>query len=186
LFHQLPDDVFEEVTQHRNEYAPDIRWALGEPDIPSKFVRIPVGDISDKEWSKTMEEKEMERMRRIKAHKAAFVAPPRPSDELDEQIEETKYTLKKRKDILDEFVALSKKIRKYTSPGMRGAGSDEPIVRDAKMEVAIVENELAGLLTRLELSNKRWTDLAWLDAMQADAAKRPSFLTIAPVPRPSA
>jgi len=69
---------------------------------------------------------------------------------------------------------------------MRGAGSDEPIVRDAKMEVAIVENELAGLLTRLELSNKRWTDLAWLDAMQADAAKRPSFLTIAPVPRPSA
>jgi chromosome segregation ATPase len=132
-------------------------------------------------------EKEKQRLGFIKEHKKAFVAPPRPFDELDEQIEETKYKLKKLKEELEELAGSSKKTKKYMPPGMRGKQeADDPVTRLAKMEVAIVENELTGLLNQLESSNKRWNEVAWLDAMLRDAAKRPSFLIGARAHTPSA
>lgn len=187
LIHELPDDVLEEVLEHRNEYSESIRWALSEPDIPRKCIRNPVRDISGKEWENMVLEKEKERMGFIKEHKKAFVAPPRPFDELDEQIQETQYKLKKLKEELEELVGSSKKTKKYMPPGMRGKQeADDPMTRLARMDIALVENELTGLLSQLEASNKRWTELAWLDAALLDAAKRPSFLIGARAHTPSA
>jgi hypothetical protein len=47
--------------------------------------------------------------------------------------------------------------------------------------LVLLENELIALNERIASINKTWTDLLWIDAVVKDAAKRPSFLSSAPV-----
>jgi hypothetical protein len=61
LIHELPEDVLDEVLEHRHEYSDSIRWALGEPEIPNTCIRNPVRDISGKEWENMVLEKEKQR-----------------------------------------------------------------------------------------------------------------------------
>jgi hypothetical protein len=132
-------------------------------------------------------DREKERLRRVKEHKKTFVAPPRPRDEMDDMVDDAKAAIDERKENLDALVSVAKKTQKYMPPGRRTQiGDDDPTIRSARAQLASLENGFGRAKEHLEASNKTWTDLAWLDAMLRDAAKRPSFLTTAPAPTHSA
>lgn len=187
LMHELDEDVFAQVVQNRNRYHPNLRWALYESEVPARFVRTPVKDISDAEWQSMKSDREKERVRRVKEHKKTFVPPPRPRDEMDDMVDDAKAQIDERKEDLDALLSVAKKTQKYMPPGRRTQiGDDNPTICSARAHLASLENGLGRAKELLEASNKTWTDLAWLDAMLRDAAKRPSFLTSAPAPTHSA
>jgi hypothetical protein len=102
---ELPEDVYYRVLEHRDEYSPSVRWALHEPEIPSRFLRIPVRDISDEEWT-DMEEKEEREHRRLMTEKwKDFVPPPRPRSDIDDLMDGSKARIEAEKQTLDNLLA---------------------------------------------------------------------------------
>ena len=187
FMNELDEDVFAQVVQNRNRYHPNLRWALYESEVPARFVRTPVKDISDADWETMISDREKERLRRVKEHKKTFVAPPRPRDKIDDMVDDAKAEMDERKENLEALLAVAKKTQKYMPPGRRTQiGDDDPAIRSARAHLTSLENGFIRSKEHLEASNKTWTELAWLDAMLRDAAKRPSFLTSAPAPTHSA
>jgi len=187
FMNELDDDVFERIVQNRTRYHPNLRWALYPSEVPPWFVRNPVKDISHAEWEAMLVEKEKERIRIIKAYKKEFVAPPRPRDEIDDMVDDAKAEMDECKENLDALLCLAKKTQKYVLPSRRAEiGNDNPAICAARAKLASFENRFSRVKELLEASNKRWIEVTWLDAMLRDAAKRPSFLTGALAPTPSA
>jgi hypothetical protein len=187
FMNELDEDVFAQIVQNRNRYHPNLRWALYESEVPARFVRTPVKDISDAEWQSMKSDREKERLRRVKEHKKTFVPPPRPRDDLDDMVDDAKAEIDERKEDLDALLAVAKKAQKYMPPGRRTQiGDDDPTIRSARAHLASLENGFGRAKELLEASNKTWSELAWCDAMLRDAAKRPSFLTSAPATTHSA
>ena len=186
MISELPEDVYCEVLQHRNEYAATVRWALHEPEIPQRFVRTSVRDMSNAEWNGAIAARDEERTRRMRAHRAAFQPPPRPREDIDDAVDDAKAEMDECRERLDATLCLAKKTQKYVVPSMRAQlGNDIPVVRSARARFELVENGFKRLGEHLAASNKIWTDLMWIDVALRDAAKRPSFLTSVPAPAPS-
>jgi hypothetical protein len=184
---ELDDDVFERIVQNRTRYHPNLRWAMYPSEVPPRFVRNPVRDISHAEWESMTLDRDKERIRIIKAYKKEFVAPPRPRDKIDDMVDDAKAEMDECKENLDALLSLAKKTQKYVVPSRRGQiGDDNPAICAARARLTGFENRFHRLKELLEASNKTWSELACLDAMLRDAAKRPSFLTSAPAPTHSA
>jgi hypothetical protein len=187
LISELPEEVYYEVVEHRSNYHPDIRWALGEPAIPPHFIRAEVHDISDAEWQDMEEQKERQRRKANDERKKLFVPPPRPHSSIDVLIDNATAEIQKRRDALDNLIARSKNTHKYLgTSGRSKLIEDTPEIRAARERLTSSENEFAKVKELLDSSNKTWNDLAWCDAMLKDAAERRLFRTTAPAPRPSA
>jgi hypothetical protein len=121
-------------------------------------------------------------------HRAAFVAPPRPRHQVDDWHDDTTASILRQRDLVESAKALHIRSLGYVSPNKRKSINydNNPTVRDATDRLIFLENELVTLNERITSINKTWTDLMWIDVVEKDAAKRPSFLTSAPVIESSA
>ena len=187
LLYELPEDVYSEVVERRNDYHPNVRWALGEPAIPTHFIRKPVRGVSDSEWQ-TMEETEERESRNLTEEmKKLFSPPPRPQTHIDIMAYNARADIDKHKDILDKLVDSSRKTQRYLGTSRRGQLEDDnPEIRAARIRLASAENEFARVKELLDSSNKSWNDLMWCDAMLQDAARRRLSPTAVPATRRSA
>jgi hypothetical protein len=184
---ELPEDVYYQVLEHRDEYSPSVRWALHEPEIPSRFLRIPVRDISDEEWT-DMEEKEEREHRRLMTEKwKDFVPPPRPRSDIDDLMDGSKARMEAEKQTLDKLLAAAKKNQRYIVGSRRGEmGADTPAITAARERLLSAENGFVKMKELFDSINKKWRELMLCDAMRQDAVRRRSSSTVAPAPTPSA
>lgn len=176
LLNELPGDVYWQVVEHRDAYPPDISWMLYETDVPHRM------QVVDYDFESEEIQRELTQRERLKAHRAAFVPPPRPVEWVDTDHESVRLQLEDMRETIDELKSLYLRGRKYIPPSQRKDAYDRvPEIRDATRRLASLENEFARATERVEAVNKTWTNLNWIDAALADAAKRPSFLSSAHV-----
>ena len=162
---ELPEDVYYEVLQHRNEYAPNVRWAFHEPEIPQRFLRLKVRDMSDEEWESKLSETRRELMSKLKKHKETFQPPPRPVGAIDGYVAEAKTALEECKKELENASRIARRTQRYVPPGMRGYREDDtPAVAKARTKVENAENGLKRLQAQLETQDMLWNDQACRDA----------------------
>lgn len=184
---ELPEDVYYEVLEHRNEYHPDIRWALEEPEIPSRFLRMEVRDVSEEEWLDMEEKKEREHRSLMTEKWKDFVPPPRPRSEIDELMDGSNARIETAKQTLDKLLAEAKKTQRYIVGSRRGEmGADTPAITAARERLASAENGFVKTKELFDSINKKWRELMLCDAMLQDAVRRRSSRTVARAPTPSA
>jgi hypothetical protein len=182
FINELPEHVYWQVVDNRDAYPSDISWMLYETTHPGR-MRVRNYDFVQEDARV-----EATRQERLKAHHASFVPPPRPRAQLDIEYETCKVQLQKKRETVEELKSLYVRTRKYVPPSQRKhlTYNDDPVIRDSMHALAAMENEFMRKTERLEALQKQWNELAWIDAVLADAAKRPSFLSNAPVNIPSA
>ena len=186
MINELPEDVYYELLEHRDEYPPSVRWALHEPEIPSRFLRIPVRDVSDEEWSDMEEKKEREHRRLMTEKWKDFVPPPRPRSDIDDLMDGSKAHVDAAKQTLDKLLAATKKTQKYVVGSRRGEIQDTPAITVARERFVSAENGFVKMKELSDSINKKWRELMLCDAMRQDAVRRLSSHTDAPAPTPSA
>jgi hypothetical protein len=162
MLSELPENVYYEVFENRNEYNANVRWALHEPEIPPRFVRNPVRDMSDEEWNDKLNEVRSDMLLRLKKHKETFQPPPRPLWKIDGYILEAKSELEDCKKALEDASKIARRTQGYVPPGMRR--NDTPAVAKARANVTKAENELKRLQAELETEIIIWNDQACRDA----------------------
>lgn len=186
MINELPEDVYYELLEHRDEYPPSVRWALHEPEIPSRFLRIPVRDVSDEEWSDMEEKKEREHRRLMTEKWKDFVPPPRPRSDIDDLMDVSTARMEAAKQNLDKLLAATKKTQKYVVGSRRGEIQDTPAITVARERFVSAENGFVKMKELSDSINKKWRELMLCDAMRQDAVRRLSSHTDAPAPTPSA
>jgi len=187
LIAELPEDVYYEVLEHRKEYDPNVRWALSEPEINPRFLRMKVRNITDAEWQNMEDKKELERKRRMDEERKLFVPPPRPRGDIDDLIDSVSAEIETEKQFLDKLLVAAKKTQKYLAWSRRGQVAEESEeIRASRERLKSAENGFLKLKEALESSIKIWNDTAWYDAVLKDVARKLSSRTSAPAPTPSA
>jgi hypothetical protein len=144
LLWELSEEVYCQVVEHRHEYSLRIREFLESDNTPRP---ITVRDFTDAEFNADQEAILAERERWMRAHRKAYVPPPRPREDAD-----------------DELDAVSLKLAR-----MPHRPSYD---RKHAAEVTKLENELAFRKSVVDSIQRTWTDLTWLDALHRDVAKR--------------
>ncbi len=170
LFWELPEDIYLTVIENRRAYAPRIRDLLEFEPLPRPIV---IRNVTETEVRAQEEHTRMEREVWMRAHRKAYIPPPRPREEMDDDVDAIRAFLATKREVLEDVTRFANKSRKYVPPSQRTAvETTDPLVRDAIADVTKLENELAKKTTILESINKTWTDLHWLDALHQDVVKR--------------
>lgn len=164
LIEFLPDDVYYEVYYRRHELP--LEAQLYFQDDTSKF-KLQVIPYPEKEWEKEQADKCEARMKYMKDFKKNYIAPPRTREPIDDEIDRLTTELESKKVIYEDMLRGTRRTKKYAPPGM-SAEEDDPMVREMKLRIQILENELNILTPEAESLDKLWTDLSGLDAMLAN------------------
>jgi len=151
LLWELSEEVYWQVVEHRHEYALRIRELMESDKI---HTSIRVRDVSEDDFNAEQEAILAERERWMRAHRKAYVPPPRPREDAD-----------------DEMDVVSLKIATLVSNKPRKPSYD-PVTRQTAAELAKLENELASKKSVVDSIDRAWTDLTWLDALHRDVGKR--------------
>ena len=103
----------------------------------------------------------------------------RPRERIDDEYDALQKRLQKKRQAVEELKHLYARTRRYVPPSQRKhlTYQDDPVIRDSIQDLTTLENGFATMTERLDTINKTWSELAWIDATLADAAKRPSFLS---------
>jgi hypothetical protein len=187
MLNELPWDIYYQVRDLAQTYPEPVRTVLTDhSDVPR--TRYTIRDQTQEEIDKEFEEHESRRYSRIMEHRTAFVAPTRPREQVDDWHDELTSSILRQRDLVESAKASYIRSRGYIAPNKRKTISydNDPDVCKAMDRLVLLENELIALNERIASINKTWTDLLWTDAVVKDAAKRPSFLTSAPVTESSA
>ena len=171
LIEFLPDDVYYEVYYRRHELPPEVQAYYQDNPTESLNLKLKVRDYSDKEWEKEQLDRYEMRMKYMKDFTKNYVAPPRPREPIDDQIDTLKSELEKNKLILADMLRGVKYRRRYLGTDPHSE-DDDPMVREVQVKVRQIENELECLEPEANILNRQWTDLSALDAMLENA---PSF-----------
>jgi len=165
MIRELPEEVYYQVFERRNDYPANVRWALHEPEIPERFLRVKVRDMSEEEWNDKMNEVRRDLLIKLKKHKETFQAPPRPFGEIDSCLAEARVELEDCKKAFENASKTARRTQAYGPPGMRGnRENDTPAVAKARAKVSQAENELKRLQSHLETQDMLWKDQACRDA----------------------
>jgi hypothetical protein len=168
LIEFLPDDVYYEVYYRRHELPPEVQAYYQDNPTESLNLKLKVRDYSDKEWEKEQLDRYEMRMKYMKDFTKNYVAPPRPREPIDDQIDTLKSELEKNKLILADMLRGVKYRRKYLGTDLYS--DDDPMIREVQVKVRQIENELECLEPEANILNRQWTDLSALDAMLENAA----------------
>ena len=182
LLNELPWDIYYQVRDLAHTYPEPVRTVLTDhSDVPR--TRYTIRDQPQEEIDKENEECNARRYARIIEHRLAFTAPPRPRQEIDDWHDEAVNNITRQREIVETAKALYIRSLGYIPPSKRKSVNydKDPFVRDVTERLTLLENELVTLKERIASIDKTWSDLMWTDAVVKDAAKRPSFLTSAPV-----
>lgn len=144
LLWELSEEVYWQVVEHRHEYALRIRELLESNTIPRP---LKVRDFSEVQFNAEQDAILADRETWMRAHRKAYVPPPRPREDADDEL---------------DAVAL-KLARMPHRPSYD---------RKNAAELAKLENELAFKKSVVDSIDRTWTDLTWLDALHRDVGKR--------------
>jgi hypothetical protein len=182
MLNELPWDIYYQVRDRAQTYPEPVRTVLTDhSDVPR--TRYTIRDQTQAEIDKDAEECNARRHSLTMEHRAAFIGPPRPREQIDDWHDELIASILRQRSVVDDAKASYIRARGYISPNKRKTLSydNDPVVSSATDRLVLLENELIALNELIVSIHKTWTDLAWTDAVVKDAAKRPSFLSSAPV-----
>lgn len=178
LLHELPEDIFLQAWNQSQTYPEPVRSILTDhTKVPKTKYTIrdqPASEIEAEEEARTMG-----RYYRLKEHKASFQYPPRPREPIDDEYIAIQSRLNKKREVVEELKNLYVRTRRYVPPSQRKnlTYQDDPVIRDSMNDLTTLENEFQRVSEHIAALDKTWSELSWIDATLADAAKRPSFLS---------
>ena len=187
LLHELPEEMFLQVWNRSQSYPEPVRSILTDyANVPK--TKYTIRNQSDEEIGADDQARTMRRYYRLKDHKASFQCPPRPREPIDDEYVAIQSRLNKKREAVEELKNLYVRTRRYVPPSQRKSLTyqDDPVIRDSMNDLTTLENEFQRVSEHIAALDKTWSELAWIDATLADAAKRPSFLSDARVKTPSA
>jgi hypothetical protein len=158
MFWELPEDVYYYV-YHRRYELPREMHRLFPGGYPHK-TKLKIKDITEEEWEDMMLQKEEQRFLAIQRFKKNYVAPPRPREYVDDEIDNVQSSIQRKKIILDDMLRATKRYKKHVPPE-----SEEPMVREQRESIQKLQNEFDNLKERVVTLDKIWSELKYLDAL---------------------
>jgi len=167
MFWELPEDVYYYV-YHRRHELPREMHRLFPGGYPHK-TRLKITNITDEEWDDMMLQNEERRFLAVQRFKKKYIAPPRPRETIDDEIDNLQTRIQNKKIILEDIIRVTKKSKKYMPPGQRYVEAEEPMIREQRDYIQKLENEFESLKERAITLDKTWTELKFLDALLENA-----------------
>lgn len=167
---ELPEDVYLQLVEHKDRYVDWIRELLTMDPLPSGPLKIV--DIPDDTWERMHDDRVLEFERWKRSHRQSFVPPPRPHDQVDEEMQSLLKCIETKRELLQELIRLEKRSKRYLPPSQRTNLDEDLMVRETRNKIQYMENRFTTLSEKVEALNKTWTELQWLDAVHRDVAKR--------------
>jgi hypothetical protein len=112
LLWELSEEVYWQVVEHRHEYSLRIRELLESNTIPRP---LKVRDFSEVQFNAEQDAILADRETWMRAHRKAYVPPPRPREDADDELDAVALNLtarvsNKRKRILENELAFKKSV----------------------------------------------------------------------------
>lgn len=167
MFWELPEDVYYYVYERRHELPVELHRLFPAP-YPHK-TKTKITNITEKEWDAMILEKEEKRFRAIQRFKKNYVAPPRPREYADDNMDKLQLQIDNKKIILEDMLRATKKSKKYVPPGQRYVETEEPMIREQRESIKKLENEFESSRERVLTLDKTWSELKYLDALLENA-----------------
>lgn len=164
LLNELPLEIYDKVAENMLDYSRRVR-DLFPMRVPT---RLKVSNFTDEMMEKKMNDDQDKLDKWVREHKNSFIPPLRPREVIDDWIDDISSKIEKKKLTLEEMIVLTNKTKKYVPPGQRGLNTEEPMIRDTRAELKVLENEFNELMKQMDVLNKTWTELTWIDAIIAE------------------
>lgn len=168
LFDELSEDVFCEVFDRRHELPTDVQEYFAVTEVPN--TKTVIRSITDEEWEQLLLDKELERIEYFKKRKDAFVPPPRPQELIDTMFRDIQLKLTKKEEALADMVRTMNRNRTFSQRKQE----EDPMVRDTRAQVEKLKNELDWVKSKIDITDKIWSELSFLDAVQSGAGGLPA------------
>lgn len=168
LMWQLPEEVFQKVSARKHEFHPEIQYFFND-----YYYHPSIKEYTDAQWNADQRDIEDKRDKEVREFRKRFVAPPRPRNEIDDIYDHWSKKLEYRKKCLEEAISSATKKRGYIAPSKRTAEiyDSDPLVKEARKNLLLPENELERLKKTVESLDKTWTEEKFVDAMILNAGR---------------
>jgi hypothetical protein len=163
MFWELPEDVYYYV-YHRRHELPREMHRLFPGGYPHK-TKLKITNITEEEWDDMMIQKEEQRFLAVQRFKKNYIAPPRPREAIDDEVDNLQNLIQNKKVILEDMLRATKKYKKYVPVGQRSVEPEEPMIREQRDSIQKLENEFNNLKERTTILDKTWSESKYLDAL---------------------